>query len=451
MQTTNEVAMSDQPSKKVFTLLQLLQSVSRMVSKTYEHSYWIKAEITKINEYKYSGHCYPELVEKQNGKIVAQIRAIIWAKTYQAIKKNFEAVTKEPLKEGMTVVLLGQVTFDPLHGISLNVQDIDPAYTLGDMMRERNAAIERLKKERLFDKNRQLALPVLPRRLAVVSVMTSKGFQDFNNVLSDYKNKYKPFVRLFPALLQGDRAVESMMRALATIQQSTHLFDAVLILRGGGSDIGLNAYDSYEFAATVATFPLPVITGIGHSTNETVVEMVAWKNMITPTETAYFLMSRYSDFEKNYTAAFNIIASTTRNKIKQHQQKLAQNAQQIQSLVTRKTQTSHHQLLFLKKHINVLTTNILKNNERRLAATADLLVHLPAVNIQNAHNKLDILAIKSRVFDPEATLKKGFSITKYQNHAIANLHNLKQGDAITTYLESGKINSIIKNITPNER
>jgi exodeoxyribonuclease VII large subunit len=439
--------MSEQP-KKVFSLLQLLQSVSRMVSKTYENSYWIKAEITKINEYKYSGHCYPELVEKQNGKIVAQVRAIIWSKTYQVIKKKFEDVTKEALKEGMTVVFLGKITFDPLHGIALNITDIDPAYTLGDMMRERNAAIERLKKEQLFDKNKQRTLPILPRRLAVISVMTSKGFQDFNNVLTDYQDRYKPFIRLFPALLQGDRAVESMMRALNDIKRYTHLFDAVLILRGGGSDIGLNAYDNYELAATVATFPLPVITGIGHSTNETVTEMVSWKNMITPTETAYFLMSRYSDFENSYITSFNAITNAISNRIKQQRQKLAQNAQQIQSLVTQKTHASHHQLLFLKKHLNVLSMNILQNNERRLVATTDLLAHLPAINIQNAHNKLDILALKSRVFDPEASLKKGFSITKYQNHAITNVQNLKQGDLITTYLESGKINSIIKNITP---
>jgi len=439
--------MSEQP-KKVFSLLQLLQSVSRMVSKTYENSYWIKAEITKINEYKYSGHCYPELVEKQNGKIVAQVRAIIWSKTYQVIKKKFEDVTKEALKEGMTVVFLGKITFDPLHGIALSITDIDPAYTLGDMMRERNAAIERLKKEQLFDKNKQRTLPILPRRLALISVMTSKGFQDFNNVLTDYQDRYKPFIRLFPALLQGDRAVESMMRALNDIKRYTHLFDAVLILRGGGSDIGLNAYDNYELAATVATFPLPVITGIGHSTNETVTEMVSWKNMITPTETAYFLMSRYSDFEKNYSASFNAITNAISNRIKQQRQKLAQNAQQIQSLVTQKTHASHHQLLFLKKHINVLSMNILQNNERRLAVTTDLLAHLPIANIRNAYNQLYILALKSRVFDPEASLKKGFSITKYQNHAITNVQNLKQGDLITTYLESGKINSIIKNITP---
>jgi len=441
--------MSEQP-KKVFSLLQLLQSVSRMVAKTYEHSYWIKAEITKINEYKYSGHCYPELVEKQNGKIVAQVRAIIWAKTYQSIKKNFEAVVKEPLKEGMTVVLLGQISFDPLHGIALNIQDIDPSYTLGDMMRERNAAIERLKKEELFEKNKRLVLPVLPRRLAIISVMTSKGFQDFNNVLSDYKEKYKPFTRLFPALLQGDKAVESMMQALAKVQQYAHLFDAVLILRGGGSDIGLNAYDSYEFAAAVATFPLPVITGIGHSTNETVVEMVAWKNMITPTETAYFLMSRYSDFEQSCTKAFNTIATAVRNKIKQHQQRLNLSAQQIQRLTTQKTQKAHHQLLLLKGHTKTLATNILKNNERRLATTTELLVRLPAINIQNARNKLDVTTIKARIFDPTAVLKKGFSITKHRNHTIVNLQSLKQGDAITTYLESGKINSVIKKITPNE-
>ena len=439
--------MSEQP-KKVFTLLQLLQSVSRMVAKSYERSYWIKAEITKINEYKYSGHCYPELVEKQNGKIVAQVRAIIWAKTYQAIKKNFEAVVKEPLKEGMTVVLLGQITFDPLHGISLIIQDIDPAYTLGDMMRERNAAIERLKKEKLFDKNKQLTLPVLPRRLAIISVMTSKGFQDFNNVLLDFKDKYKPFIRLFPALLQGDRAVESMMQALTNIQRNIHLFDAVLILRGGGSDIGLNAYDNYEFAAAVATFPLPVITGIGHSTNETVVEMVAWKNMITPTETAYFMMNRYSDFEQSFTKAFTFITNTISNKIKQQQQKLSQSAQQIKNLTTQKSRTAHHQLLLSEKQTKISTVNILKNHERRLFATTDLLIRLPLINIRNAHNKLDIIAIKTSVFDPATSLKKGFSITKYQNRSIINIQNLKKGDAITTYLESGQINSIIRNIFP---
>jgi len=438
--------MLEQP-KKVFSLLQLLQSVSRMVAKTYERSYWIKAEITKINEYKYSGHCYPELVEKQNGKIVAQVRGIIWAKTYQNIKKSFEAIVKEPLKEGMTVVLLGQITFDPLHGISLVIQDIDPSYTLGDMMRERNAAIERLKKEGLFDKNKGLALPVLPRRLAIISVMTSKGFQDFNNVLLDFENKYKPFLRLFPALLQGDRAVESMMLALAAVRRNIHLFDAVLILRGGGSDIGLNAYDNYEFAAAVATFPVPVITGIGHSTNETVVEMVAWKNMITPTETAYFLMTRYSEFEQSVSKAFNIISNAISNKIKQHKLKLNQNAQQIQRITTQTTRASHHHLRFLEKQSKLLSVNILRNNERHLTSITELLCRLPSMNIQKAHNKLDIISIKTSVFDPIATLKKGFSITKHHNCTISNIHNLQKGDAITTYLEGGRINSIIKNIT----
>jgi exodeoxyribonuclease VII large subunit len=348
----------------------------------------------------------------------------------------------------MTVVLLGQITFDPLHGISLIIQDIDPSYTLGDMMRERNAAIERLKKEGLFTKNKQLALPILPRRLAIISVMTSKGFQDFNNVLLDFKNKYKPFIRLFPALLQGDRAVESMMQAMANIQRNTHLFDAVLILRGGGSDIGLNAYDSYEFAAAVALFPLPVITGIGHSTNETVVEMVAWKNMITPTETAYFMMTRFSDFEKSFTNAYHHITSIISNKIKLHQHKLSQSAQQLQKFTEQKTRTAHHRLLLLERQTNILSSNIIKNNTRRLTTTTDLLTRLPSINIQNAYNKLKIIEIKTGVFDPDATLKKGFSITMYKNHTITNIKNLKQGDVITTHLKSGQINSIIKNIIP---
>jgi exodeoxyribonuclease VII large subunit len=461
-----------EPAKKVFSLQQLLESLNRMIAKNYEHPYWIKAEIIKINEYKYSGHCYPEFVEKQNGKIVAQIRGIIWEKTYQAISKKFEEVTGEKLKEGMTVVCLTQISFDPIHGLSLIIKDIDPSFSLGEMMRERNAAIERLHKEGIFRKNKQLQLPILPCRIAIISVYTSKGYQDFNNVLSDYQEKYKPFTYLFPALLQGDKAVESMIQVLLKIKEHIQLFDVVLILRGGGSDIGLNAYDSYEFAATVATFPIPIITGIGHSTNETVVEMVAWKNMITPTETAYFLMSRYADFEKNFITATQTVINASRHSLANQSLLLGRQAQRMKNVFLQKTMLTQQRLENCKQQIKILTykniianqkivsyslqtmlnrcRNMLLQTTRQLNIATQLLFQLPKMTLQHAENNLKINTIKYQSFDSNTLLNKGFSITTYKKQTVKSVTKLKKGDNIITQLSDGKITSTIKNITPNE-
>ncbi|MDL2254764.1 exodeoxyribonuclease VII large subunit [Bacteroidales bacterium OttesenSCG-928-J16] len=457
--------------KKVFSLLQLLQSVSSVISKTYNRSYWIKAEIAKVNEYKYSGHCYPELVEKQNGKVVAQIRGIIWAKTFKEISKKFEEVTKEPLKEGMMVVLLARVDFNPLHGFSVNITDIDPAYTLGDMLREKNLAIERLRKERIFEQNKTLELPVLPRRIAIISVGTSKGFQDFNNVLADFKSRYRPFIRLFPALLQGDRAVESLMKALAEIVRYEALFDTVLILRGGGSDIGLNCYDDYELAAAVARCPLPVITGIGHSTNETVTEMVAWKNMITPTETAYFLMARFADFEKSIQKISNATVEIAQSAIDRENKLLRHQGERLKNAMRHKNLNMSHKVSLQVNNLKSLIRNTLfnkesalvhasqklsdhaqanlKNGARRLDVQKNSLTQMPPVLIKNAENKLEMSRIKISSYDLNAVLDRGFSITRFDGKVIGDPALLRVGDAIHTRLKNGEIISIIKKIKSN--
>ncbi|MDR0364000.1 MAG: exodeoxyribonuclease VII large subunit [Bacteroidales bacterium] len=458
-------------SKKVFSLLQLLQSVGAVISKTYARSYWIKAEIAKLNEYKYSGHCYPEFVEKQNGKVVAQVRGVIWASTYKEIRQKFENETKTTLKEGMMVVLSVRVDFNPLHGFSLNINDIDPAYTMGDMLREKNMAIERLKKEQLFGKNKTLHLPVLPRKLAIVSVQTSKGFQDFNNVLSDYTNRYRPFIRLFPALLQGDRAVESLMNALFEIGKHSHLFDAVLILRGGGSDIGLNCYDDYELAAVVANFPLPIITGIGHSTNETVTEMVSWRNMITPTETAYFLMERFSEYEKSIQKISSAVISMAQDLIERENTILQNQAESLKNNIRHRNLSSLHRLslqinsiksfinsnLYYRKYklenalrqLSDCSQNGIRTAERRLKSQRIMLTQTPMILMKNAENKLEMKSVKLSTFDLHVVLDRGFSITRFNKKIISDLSQLKTGDTIHTKLKNGEIASIIKNIKSN--
>ena len=233
---------------KYHSLLELTQSVESVINKTYTKSYWVKAEIAKLNFYPKSGHCYPDLVEKQNGKVVAQMRAIIWAGSFKDMSLKFTNVTNEKIGDGMTVLLRCSVKFSPIYGLSLQIHDIEPSFTLGELAKEKQKSIARLKDEGKFYKNKQLLPPLLIQRLAIISVETSKGYQDFIKVIDNNEWGYKFFHMLFPALLQGDGAVKSITSQLTSINKIIHHFDAVLIIRGGGGDIGLSIFDNYNLA-----------------------------------------------------------------------------------------------------------------------------------------------------------------------------------------------------------
>lgn len=283
---------------KYFTLLEALRSIQRTLLNRYTSSFWVKAELMKLNHYAHSGHAYPDLVEKQDNKIVAQIRALIWKDDFDRINSKFLNTTKEPIKDGITVLIYCRVQFDALYGLSLRIIDIDPLFTLGELEKERLDTIRKIKEEGIWDKNKKLALPLLPQRLAIISVETSKGYSDFMNIIHQDKQPYKLFTMLFPSLLQGDNAVESLLIALDAIETVKDHFDAVLIIRGGGGDIGLACYNNYELVKRIATYPLPILTGIGHSTNETVSEMVSNKTAITPTELADIILKRFVSFDQ---------------------------------------------------------------------------------------------------------------------------------------------------------
>ncbi|MDB5119741.1 MAG: xseA [Sphingobacteriales bacterium] len=282
--------------KKVFTLLEVTTSIKKTLSKRYNNSYWIKAEMNKINLYSQSGHCYPELVEKANGKVIAQIKGILWRDDYQNINKNFLKILKEPLKDGIKILFLARITFDPTFGLALQIVDIDPAYTLGDLEKEKHETIARLKKEDFYDRNRSLQVPLLPQRIAIISHETSKGYADFLEVLESNSWNYSFLHLLFPSLLQGEKAIHSIISQLKKIEKVQSHFDVVAIIRGGGSDVGLSCYNNYELARTISLFPIPVITGIGHATNQTVVELVAHTNAITPTKIAEYLLQKFHNF-----------------------------------------------------------------------------------------------------------------------------------------------------------
>jgi len=282
--------------RPVYALSEITKSIESIIAKNYNRAYYIKAEILKLNYYPHSGHCYPELVEKDKGKIKAQLRGVIWSSQFKNINERFVAITGEPLKEDISILCLATIEFSGQYGLSLQIQDIEPLYTLGEMAKNKREVIEKLKKEQIFYLNKEKKLPLVPKKIAVISVETSKGYSDFMITLQQNTWNYRFHTTLFPSLLQGDKALISIPNRLAEIKSREQEFDCVVIVRGGGGDVGMSCYDDYHLAAAVANFPLPVITGIGHSTNETITDMVAFANKITPTEVAYFLIQQYHNF-----------------------------------------------------------------------------------------------------------------------------------------------------------
>jgi len=416
--------------KKIFSLSDLARSLRSVIERHYSSTYWVKAEVAKLNHYPRSGHCYPDLVEKTGDQVVAQMRATIWAGDYKSINQKFIEVTGQPLCEGMAILFQTSVTYHPVYGLSLQIQQIEPSFTLGQMAYEKQKNIERLKAEGIFDRNKTLPMPLLPRKLAIVSVETSKGYHDFLKILEAYNNKFTVWHKLFPALLQGDKAVESLTAQLRLIRQKAHLFDMAAIIRGGGGDVGLNCYDHYTLSREIANFPIPVITGIGHATNETIAEMVAWQNKVTPTDVAYFIVGRFTEFENRTHAAFNTIAARSQQAITTQSQRLVRSAGYLRSFSTKALQKDK---MVLSATINQLQSNTFRFFEKE-------------------KKELEHFQTKINLLHPEEILKRGFSITLLNGKSIKSQNQVKPGDLINTILMEGSIESIIQPKTQkNER
>lgn len=278
--------------KKVYSLDEFVGSIQRMFQKHYCGEYWLKAEISKLNLYTKTGHCYPDLVENRDGKTFAQVSAFIHKKNLQTFNERFLASVGEPLKDGMKVYVLCSVSFSKSRGVRLEVKDIDIDSIIGEQARNHQSSILRLKSEGVFALNKSLPLPTILKRLAVVSVETSKGYQDFLALVKSVPNIH---IQLFPAQMLGNKAVAQITESLLEIRKYQKNFDAVCIIRGGGGEVALQCFNDLDLSRLVATFPLPVLTGIGHVTNKTVVEEVANREFVSPSDLAKFLVDRFQD------------------------------------------------------------------------------------------------------------------------------------------------------------
>ena len=451
----------------VYSLSEVAMSIHKVIERTYNRPYYIKAEILKLNYYPYSGHCYPELVEREGNTIKTEMRAIIWSANFQDINRRFVQITGEPLKENIRILCLATVQFSPKHGLALHIEDIEPSYTLGEMVRNRQEVIDRLKKEKVFDSNRLLPMPTLPKRVAVISVETSKGYSDFMQTLHQNEQGYKFHTELFPSILQGDKAITGITSQLQKIEQRLDDFDVVVIVRGGGGDVGMSCYDDYDLTHRVATFPLPVLTGIGHSTNLTVTDMVAHANFITPTDVAFSLLEAFRRFDEELGETMGRIVQNAQRRLTEARQSLT-HTQTVLQYELPKIMDGHRnrlgdvakELVFKSKEITMNQMFLLKSlsqgmvrgvqlhidrERQKIGQFAETLPRDSRLLMQRRMRECDDLDGKLRLLSPDNVLRRGYSITLKDGKAVTNAADLRPGDRIVTKLHEGEAVSVVEN------
>ncbi len=467
------------------SLHELTSHISGALS-ALDANYWVVAEVASARVHKSSGHCYLELVEKKDDKLLAQMRANIWKWVYRKIEAKFSLATGSELTTGMKVLLLVEVSFHETYGLSLNIKDIDPAYTLGDMARKRKETIERLEKEGIFDKNKKFDMPLLPSRLAVVTSETAAGYGDFLKTLK--AGGYGFSITLYPAFMQGDRTEESVISALRQVARKAGDFDALALIRGGGSQVDLSYFDSYAIAREIAFFPIPVLAGIGHERDESVAAMVAHTRLITPTAVAEFLVGRFEVFEATVDDITRRLVQRANELLFSEQNNLRHMTEQLVSRSRSIMQSAHHALEMSASNLVSAARNIvirelgaMKHRGQKLIAGAGRLVErkkhrlqMQAGEFQNLARtslrseivrvtqlgavmpkgvlrlikgqmeRLESLGSSVRLMDPLNVLKRGYSITTKEGRAVTGSDTLVKGDILYTRFARGDATSVVE-------
>jgi exodeoxyribonuclease VII large subunit len=383
----------------------------------------VEAELSECREN--SGHCYMELIEKdeRSNTPVARASAKCWRQTWMMVKPYFERTTGQPLRAGMKVLLKVYAQFHEAYGFSWIVSDIDPTYTLGDMARKRQEIIRQLKEEGVFDLQRELRIPTFAKRIAVISAQNAAGYGDFCRQLEDNDYGFRFEVTLFPAIMQGEQVEQSVISALNQIYNlhSPLNFDVVVIIRGGGATADLSGFDTLALAENVAQFPIPIITGIGHERDESILDMVANTRVKTPTAAAALLIDNLLRVLERLDNASQRITYAVNQRISNQNTKIATMTTLIPTLALRVVSDQRHRIELLENRLPVAI-------ERRLT---------------NQKHLLESLSIKLQGFDPQLLLSRGYSITLHNGRAVRDPRQLKPGDEIETRVEKGTIHSVV--------
>jgi exodeoxyribonuclease VII large subunit len=404
------------------TLSQLNASVGEEMKNAFPATYWVMAETldVRIN----NRHCYLELIEKNpsGSNIIAKAKGYIWANTFELLKPYFEQATGRVFSSGLKVLINVSVDFHPVYGYGLTVYDIDPNYTLGDLQARRQAILRQLEEEGILTLNKELTLPCLPQRIAVISSATAAGYEDFCRHLTDNRQGFVFYTRLFPAVMQGDQTETSIISALNKIFRYKDLFDVVIIIRGGGATSDLSAFDSYDLAANCAQFPLPIITGIGHERDDTVLDFIAFHRAKTPTAVAGYLIDQT---DETASALFDCRESIRGN-----------------TLAVLESQSE--KLKSISVHLPLVARNLIEGRQSSL--------EMLRLKIRNSASQLTLTKESQlkekesffRLSSPDYILAKGYSITLKNGKAVKSPEELSQNDVIETILAKGKVKSVVR-------
>lgn len=428
-------------------------------------SRWVVAELSDVSER--GGHCYMELVEKDDrGVTVARLRGTIWANNFAyKIKPKFEQITGQKFKSGLKVMLFGSASFHEQYGLSFNITDVDPSFTIGDMERIRREIIEALTREGVVNSNKMLQMPRVPQRIAIVSAKGAAGYGDFMNQLRSNPMGFKFYTHLFEATMQGETTSKSVIKALTDIEMTIDLWDCVVIIRGGGATSDLNGFDNLELARRVATFSLPVVVGIGHERDRTVLDDIANVRVKTPTAAAEWLIMCAQQTLDQALALANQVARYVKDRIlgtsKQlshiegtipiiAKQQIIKSKSNLAAIASALPYMTKNRILSANRTIDALARDVQHNAIGKISSAqtylktmSDAIVNAAPKAIINQDKRLKALENVVEALSPQKTLRRGFSLTKVNGKTVKSIEQIGDNDVITTYLVDGQITSVV--------
>ena len=427
---------------EALTLFELNTLVRRALESALPDEYWIQAELSSVNPNR-NGHCYVEFIQKakRGNNIVAKARGMIWADKWMALSRYFEKVTGQRFTAGISVLVNVEVTFHENYGYSLNVLDIDPSYTLGDMARRRQEIIQQLKDEGVDEMNKQLDMPVLPQRVAVISSATAAGYGDFCNQLQHNSKGYVFYPKLFPAVMQGEKTEQSIIQALDAIAEQMELFVVVVIIRGGGATADLASFDTYPLAVSVAQFPIPVITGIGHERDDTVLDLISHTRVKTPTAAAEFLINRVDESGSELEELADSLVQQVQQRLSNEKQRLRLLTAGLPAAYARRKAQEENILARFTHRLATAATGGVEGRKHRLQLLEQRIGLLAPLKLEKERNRLQLLSQRIHDNSPERLLSRGYSITLKNGKAVTRATELQPGDVLTTRLSDGQVES----------
>ena len=427
------------------SLYELNSLVRDVISMSLPDSYWVEAELSEARE-GYGGHCYMELIEKDehSNTPIAKAHASCWRNRWMLLKPQFERVTGQRIHAGMKVLLKVHAQFHENYGFSWIVDDIDPTYTMGDMARKRIEIIQTLKEEGVFDLQKELKLPMFCQRIAVISSATAAGYGDFCNQLADNGYGLQFTTALFAATMQGEGVEQSVISALNRINEEWENWDCVVIIRGGGATSDLSGFDTLALAENVANFPLPIITGIGHERDESVLDMISFQRVKTPTAAAAFLVDHLTEVYARIEDAQEAIVNYVKRRLQVERMKFERLSTQIPTLFSLVKVRQSNRLDQLLNRLKVKAERIPADGLHRLDMLEARLKEPVARKLERELHRIDMLSQRAIAQDPERLLSRGYSITLKDGKSIKDASQLKAGDEIETRFAKGVAKAVVK-------